>query len=399
MPLCHRSLFGLLLALLCAGMAARAAANPSPLGPLPQGWTLSATDVLVLTSPETDAGTVTLILPPVTPAITDLRSAFGEDVPALIEDLIGETRASSSPLPLPPSDQVPPAMSLKAVVATGEEAVAHVEAIGFPVPGGMQLALLAYPAGMDGANPALLAARAMIEDWRAAGLVVSPDLATDVAARAAAPPTGDENESGETSAPPVPWSANPDDRVENVIYYLRYTFDGGGSVAPEPQSVTALLLKDGRVFENEPAAPAVFDSAKRPIGSPGTGRWQRDGEAYALAFADGTQGTAVAAAAKTFAAPAAMSLTGTYAAAGGSSTEPLPDRLTFFDDGSLTLAGNDATSRSARYRIGQRTFTIDDGTAAPRSLIFGFQGDRNAPALLIIGAQVYERADDAKTGP
>jgi len=196
-----------------------------------------------------------------------------------------------------------------------------------------------------------------------------------------------------TPAAPGP-SSSPEDGIENVIHYLRFVFDGTNpGAAAEPQSLTALLLKDGRVFESEPRAPAEFDPLTRPPGSPGTGRWQRDGEAYALAFGDGTQGTAVAAAAKTAPAPAALSFSGTYAAIGGPARDVLPDRITFFDDGSLMLAGGEGGLRSARYRISERTIAIGDGDGPRHAFLFGYQGARDRPDLLIIADRVYERVE------
>ncbi len=190
-----------------------------------------------------------------------------------------------------------------------------------------------------------------------------------------------------------------DDSVENVIHFLRFVFDGSNPTATaEPKAITALLLKDGRVFESEPNALANFDPAARPPGSAGTGRWQRDGEAYAIAFADGTQGTAVAKAAKTYAAPAALLLAGAYVATGGSASEILPDRLRFFEDGSVMLLGGNGAARTGSYRIAKRTIEIDDGAGARHAFLFGLQGVREKPDVLIVANRIYEREDLASPG-
>lgn len=185
-----------------------------------------------------------------------------------------------------------------------------------------------------------------------------------------------------------------DESIENVIHFLRFVFDGSNpGAAAEPKAITALLLKDGRVFESEPSAPSAFDPSTRSPGSAGTGRWQRDGEAYALSFSDGTQGTAVAKAAKTIPAPAALPLNGTYVATGGPAGSTLPERLRFFDDGSLLLIAAGAPARTGHYRIAKRTIEIGDGTGAHHAYLFGLQGEIARPDVLIVANRIYERED------
>lgn len=205
----------------------------------------------------------------------------------------------------------------------------------------------------------------------------------------AAPATPEQN-----PAPAIADSQNgesPDEQVENVIYFLRYAFDGANpAAAGEPAATTALLLKDGRVFEGEARAPAAFDPDSRPPGSAGTGRWQRDGEAYALAFSDGTQGTAVAGAAKTFPAPAAMAFAGSYRAIGGPATDLLPEQIDFYPDGSLLLKAPNRVLGGS-YEITQRTIRLAADGQRTTQFLFGFRGELEEPVLLILGNRIYER--------
>ncbi len=385
---------GLAAALWMLVMLAPSHAEDSPLGPLPAGWTVAITDVIAIFSPSDAAGTVTLIAPPVAAKAGDARTAFIDDVPALIEDLFGEARPAGVPVPLPASDAVAPGLTVPLVVALDDGSEARLEATGYAAPGGrMQVFFIAAPIGMAADDPRLGSARTLVDQWRARGLIVTPELSAEVAARAAAAGPPDAG----NGAPPAGADAalaHPDDDVENVIQYLRFAFDATKPGEPaEPMAVTALLMKDGRVFEGEMSAPAAFDPASRPPGSPGTGRWQRDGEAYALAFSDGTQGTAVAAAAKTLAAPAALTFAGGYRAIGGPVSEDLPDRLSFYPDGSLLLRSEGRTL-SGTYAISQRTIRLAEGGKPERSYLFGLRGDLERPDLLVVGNRIYEREDE-----
>lgn len=386
---------GLAAALWTLVILAPSQAEDSPLGPLPAGWTVAITDVIAIFSPSDAAGTVTLIAPPVAAKAGDVRTAFIDDVPALIEDLFGEARPAGVPVPLPASDAVAPGLMVPLVVALDDGSEARLEATGYAVPGGrMQVFFIAAPIGMAADDPRLGSARTFVDQWRARGLIVTPELSAEVAARAAAAGPPEDAGDGPASDAADTKAADPDADVENVIQYLRFAFDATKPGEPaEPMAVTALLMKDGRVFEGEMSAPAAFNPASRPPGSPGTGRWQRDGEAYALAFADGTQGTAVAAAAKTLAAPAALTFAGGYRAIGGPVSEDLPDRLSFYPDGSLLLRSEGRTL-SGTYAISQRTIRLAEGGKPERSYLFGLRGDLERPDLLVVGNRIYEREDE-----
>jgi hypothetical protein len=384
---------------ICATLAAHlcpaAAQQPtSPLGTLPPGWTITLTDVVALFSGPTPDGTVTIVAPPAMPADGDIKSAIVEKAPALIEDLFGEARPAGDPTPLPASDAVAPGLLVPLTVELEDGSEARIEATGYPLPGRrLQLFLLAVPATMPGTNPEIMRARTLIDQWRAAGIIVNDNLTSQLAGPTDAPGSEDGTEPASNAASAAS-PANPDEQIENVIFFLRFAFDGANpSAAAEPSAVTALLLKDGRVFESEARAPADFDPASRPPGSPGTGRWQRDGEAYALAFADGTQGTAVAGAAKTIAAPASMSFNGRFLATGGPPAEFLTSTIEFYPDGSLLLK-DASTSLSGAYAISGRTirFTVPD--KPPAAFAFGYRGEVTAPTLLIVGNRIYERADE-----
>lgn len=187
----------------------------------------------------------------------------------------------------------------------------------------------------------------------------------------------------------------PDETVENVIHYLRLVSDGSPKQEKrELKSFTALLLKDGRVFENEELAPSVFDPTKRPTGSAGTGRWQRDGEAYALAFSDGTEGTAVSVAAITSPAPPAMVLVGLFEETTPNPHPILPHRFNFFKDGSLILERPEQLPQSGHYKISLRSIEIDDGQGTRQSFIFGVHEPLENPELLVIGNKLYQRIEE-----
>ena len=405
---------GFLAALILAGHSGTTQANPatpaavteagavaSPLGPLPAGWTVALTDVIAIYSAPSDDGSVTIVAPPIMTVEGDIRSAIIERAPALIEDLFGEARPAGEPVPLPASEAVAPGLLVPLVVALEDGSEARIEATGYPLPGNrLQLFLVALPSAMADSNSALKTARTLIEQWRASGLAVTEKLTSQVVAppepRAGDDSTDDAATPQQTPAPPIADSQDqqsPDEQVENVIYFLRYAFDGANpAAAGEPAATTALLLKDGRVFEGESRAPAAFDPASRPPGSAGTGRWQRDGEAYALAFSDGTQGTAVAGPAKTFPAPAAMAFAGTYRAIGGPATDLLPDQIDFYPDGSLLLKSPDRVLGGS-YEITQRTVRLAADGQRTTQFLFGFRGDLEEPELLILGNRIYERTE------
>lgn len=367
-----------------------APAIASPLGTLPPGWTFAVTDVVAVFSPGGETGNVSIIAPPVLSTVGDVKTAFIEEVPALIEDLIGEARPTGVPVPLPASDAVAPGLLVPLTVVTEDGSEARLEATGYPVPGKrMQLFFVAAPAGMPEDAPDLRTARTLVDQWRAAGLIVTPDLTSQAGGREAAGGSEDADDApaGETDAAAP---AASEVEVENLIHFLRFAFDGSGRMS-DPQAITALLLKDGRVFESEARAPSVFDPASRPPGSPGTGRWQRDGEAYALAFADGTQGTAVAAAAKTLPAPAAMTLAGRYTAIGGPPSDLLTATIEFYPDGSLLLK-DEGKSLSGAYSITQRTIRLTVPGRPEAAFVFGYRGEPEKPELLILGNRIYERA-------
>jgi hypothetical protein len=386
------SLVPLLLVVTATGIVrSEPAANiASPLGTLPPGWTFAVTDVIAVFSPGGETGNVSIIAPPVLTTVGDVKTVFTDEVPTLIEDLIGEARPTGVPVPLPASDAVAPGLLVPLTVVTEDGSEAKLEATGYPVPGKrMQLFFVAAPAGMPDDAGDLQTARTLVDQWRAAGLIVTPDLTSQAGGRetvAGSEDAADEQATKRGSPPP----AEPAVEVENLIHFLRFAFDGSGGMS-EPQAITALLLKDGRVFESEARAPSEFDPASRPPGSPGTGRWQRDGEAYALAFADGTQGTAVAAAAKTLAAPAAMTFAGRYTAIGGPSSDLLTKTIEFFPDGSLLLKGDGKSSIGA-YAIAQRTIRLALPGASETAFVFGYRGEPDEPELLILGNRIYERA-------
>jgi hypothetical protein len=361
----------------------------SPLGPLPPGWSLSITDVLAIYSPATAAGSVTVVAPPVVTAKSDVRSAVIEEAPALIEDLFGEPRPAGNPVPLPSSDAAAPGLLIPLTVELEDGSQARIEATGYPLPGGkLQLFLLAAPSSMPDDDIALRTGRTLVDQWRAAGLVINERLTPELTRRGA---TQTRDATGTGPASVSDGGSNPDDKIENVIQYMRFPFDGSNPAsAGEPVTVTALLLRDGRVFESEARGPTVFDPSSRPPGSAGTGRWRRDGEAYALAFTDGTQGTAVSAAAKTLPAPASLLLSGTFTATGGETAELLPATIEFYPDGSLLLKEHGA-ALSGAYEITGRTARITVPGREPGAFLFGLRGELAAPVLIVLGNRIYER--------
>jgi hypothetical protein len=255
---------------------------------------------------------------------------------------------------------------------------------------------------MNGASDVRVGILAVLFLAGYSGMIQANPAIPDAVTVAAPPePRARDDSSDADSTPqqsPTPSNADsqgqqsPDEQVENVIFFLRYAFDGANpAAAGEPAATTALLLKDGRVFEGEPSAPSEFDPSRRPPGSAGTGRWQRDGEAYALAFSDGTQGTAVAGAAKTFPAPAAMAFAGTYRAIGGPPNDLLPDQIDFYPDGSLLLKSKDRVLGGS-YEITQRSVRMAADGQRTMRFLFGYRGELEEPELLILGSRIYERA-------
>lgn len=200
----------------------------------------------------------------------------------------------------------------------------------------------------------------------------------------------------EAETPPeLPKPLQPDDTVENVIHYLRLVSDGSNTMgSKDVKSFTALLLKDGRFFENEELAPRIFDPAKRPIGSAGTGRWQRDGEAYALAFSDGTEGSAVSSAALTSPAPPSMILMGLFEETTFTPHQILPHRLNFFKDGSLILERPEQIPQSGHYKIGLRSIDIEYEQGTIQSFLLGVHQPLEKPQLLVIGSKLYQRIEE-----
>ncbi len=386
-----------LLARLCAGilligLAHTPAAAQAPELPMPMGWTVSASDILVVQSPIDEKGVVSLVAPLVLPPTRDLKAAFAEDVRTLIEDLIGKLETTAPPLALPPSDFVAPGLRLPSRAQAEDGTIAEIETTGYVTRAGLQIVLVVWPADLDPADPRLLAARDTIETWRERAYVLKPD---DLAALAA---TAEEGQAG--VSPP---SQDPDDRVQDVIHYLRLTLDAApASRTTEPVGVTVLLLSDGRAFENEARAPADFDPATRPLGSPGAGRWRRDGEAYAVDFADGSQGIAVAKAAMTRPGEPGMTLKGAFRTAlqtsssGERQSAPLPETIEFFTDGSAKFAAaSGAPADSVRYRIIKRTISFNIA-GEQHAYVFGFSGEADNPSVLVIGNRVYERIDTAE---
>lgn len=374
-------------------MRAEPPPNAGPLGPLPAGWTTAVTDVIAVFSTASPNGSVTIVAPAATMANGDIRSAIIELAPALIEDMFGGPRPGGEPVPLPASDNAAAGLMIPFTVTLDDGDDARIEVTGYPLQGKrMQLFFIVAPAAMADDDALLSAARGLVDRWRADGLAVTADLMARNEPMSAVLDTRPAVLPLPATVTPV----SPDDSVENVIHFLRFTFDGGKpEAAGEPVSLTALLLKDGRVFEGEARAPADFDPDTRPPGTPGTGRWQRDGEAYAVAFGDGTQGTAVAGPAKTVPAPAALMLSGRYVAVGGAASDVLADAIDFYSDGSLLLKGG-GRAASGSYEIGLRTARIRIAGQPQRAFVFGMQGEASAPELLIIGTRVYERAEAAR---
>lgn len=223
-------------------------------------------------------------------------------------------------------------------------------------------------------------------------LQAAPPSKTPVAGK----PTQEKNKDPKVPDPsPDSQPLSPDERVENVIHYLRLVPAGEAEGSTkELKSFTALLLKDGRVFENEEKAPDIFDPTLRPAGSAGTGRWQRDGEAYALMFSDGTEGTAVSSAALTLPAPTAMVLRGEYKVTSEEESVTFSPRIIFFKDGSLLLKMDESTTSSGRYKIHQRSIEIEDGLGSRTALLFGVHEPTENPRFLIIGNKLYQKVDD-----
>lgn len=350
------------------------------------------TDVIAVFSPPSANGGITIVAPAVMGSLSDVRTSILESAPTLIEDLFGEPRPAGLPVPLPSSNAVASGLMVPLTVSLDDGSEARIEATGYAVAGRrLQLFLIAFPAAMNDSDPVLAQARTLVDQWRSVGTIVNESLGAE-RGRGQPASAGDDGPL-EAAAPSGDRLERSEDRIENVIQFLRYAFDAKNpSASAEPVPVTALLLKDGRVFEDVRNAPDDFDPATRPPGSAGTGRWQPDGEAYALAFADGTQGTAVAGAAKTFPAPASLLFTGTFRALSGKGAGVLTEEISFYLDGSLLLK-SEGSVRSGIYGISGRTARIKPENEPGEELLFGYRGEAEAPSLLILGSRIYERVE------
>jgi hypothetical protein len=100
-------------------------------------------------------------------------------------------------------------------------------------------------------------------------------------------------------------------------------------------------------------------------------------------------------AAKTVAAPASLLLTGTFTASGGQPADLLPGEIAFFPDGSLLLK-DDGAVLSGTYEIAGRTARIAVPDHRPAAFLFGLQGDRAMPSLIVLGSRVYRRQSEGR---
>ncbi|MDX2308277.1 MAG: hypothetical protein NW216_08575 [Hyphomicrobium sp.] len=350
---------------------------------LPAGWTASApplSGLLLAQSPDGgDAQPVTVLIPPCQDLKGPLRDAFVEDVPLLIETLYGDLMRTPATVPLAGLAASPVAVSARVGIMLDDGIPAEVEAVGYRVGNRYQIILLAAPGTLSDEDENVVEGRTLVEDLRARQFVLTEDAVTAIAGQ-------------EQSGRPAPDDTQPltDESVENVIQYLRMVFSAGDpSAAPEPQTITALLLNDGRAFEAVREPAAAFKPETRPLGSPGVARWRRDGEGYLLTFPDGTQGTAVAKAALTSAAAAGQRIDGTYTT-DVVPVAPLSRTLHFNADGSLRIG--EATT--GRYTLDARTLTLTPSGGDAVAYLFGWQGEEpKHPSRLIIGTNVYERAE------
>ncbi len=393
------------LVAIVATVTAQAAAQPVPSPPT--GWTMSASQAgLSYQSPGTAAGSASVLIAPLHEIAGDFISTFAEDVPALVEDLFGEPINQGPAKDWPSKGSGSQALSSIHLVRSTDGTEIRVQTIGYPLPQGTQLVFIVLPADLPLESDSVKQALRLTESLRAGPFALTPDvLTTALASGVAQLRAGVVDDDGNaTAAQRLPDNDpdNPDERIEAVIYYLRLNFDGQGSVGDaELAPITATLLKDGHAFEREASAPASLDPSKRPDGAGGVGRWEKDGEGYLLTFTDGESGTAVSSAAKTFAAPAAMTFDGTYIPSGGSTAAGgWAGSLTFAADETLTIGvgtgtggGSAASATQGRYKISQRTIEITAADGGTSSRIFGFQGDRDRPDVLLIGNRIYTRKE------
>lgn len=384
-------LIRMLVILAGIGLGSRAYSTPELLSEVPARWTSEISDAgwTVTPAPST-ASEVSVLVLPLTPLSGDLDSYFAEDVPGMIEDLFGETIGQSAPRPMAPTDTAGPGRAYSHLVKGNDGRELHLEVVAYPVGTNVQLTIIASPKDLAADDPFLREASSFVARLKQKQLALGTSAAdkTTTGTNAAAPLA-----TGSLSPPD-----NPDAHVENVIQYLGMSFDGTGATSDPSAPTTALLFDDGRVFRKETRAPSVFDPGTRPPGSEGVGRWEKDGEGYSIVWDDGAGGTAVSNAAKTFPAPASMSLDGRYVAAGASSSASLPGALTFHDDQSVMLdraaaTGSPGDLTSARYRISQRTIELLNADGSSAAHLFGFQGDQKKPDLLVIGDRLYERQE------
>jgi hypothetical protein len=390
-------------AVLCACLAAtvpftaRAGGTEQAAHPrAPAGWTVSASTAgLLYQAPEYLGAGISLLVAPSQPANADFKAGFSEDVPALIEDMFGEITRQGLPKPVDGAPKSQGAQLAAYLVRSSEtDTEIRISVMAYTAADEGQRIFILSPKELSSKNAAYLQAFAFANAIRRSKYALTSERLTEALG---SPP---ESAIAVEVLPPLP--DDPEARIEGVIYYLEYDFDAGSDTAgPDLAPVTATLLSNGRLFEREPSAPAGFNPEKRADGSRGVGRWKKDGEGYALTFTDGGSGTAVSSAAKTFPAPAVMTLSGTYLPqGGGTATGNWTDGLTFKDDETVGISlGTDPagtplppqTSRS--YRISQRTIDIINDEGSKSSRIFGFQGTREAPELLVIGDQVFTRQD------
>lgn len=385
-----------------AAASAAQAASPS-LPPPPVGWTMSAGQSgLFYQSPTSDIGAASVLITPVEPKSGDFASTFGEDVPSLVEDLFGEAIQQSPVKKISKASDVTTALSSTHVVRTDDNAEIRVQVTGYSRPGGVQLIFIVSSTELPASAAVLKQALEFSDRVRSQNFSLTAELlAAAVATGVAAPTRAATSDEEGLSNTRLPLPANPEERIEAVIYYLRLSFDNQGRVGDtELAPVTATLLKDGRAYEREASAPAAFDPAKRPDGGGGVGRWEKDGEGYSLTFTDGESGTAVSSAAKTYPAPSVMTLHGTYIPNGGTASGNWADRLTFAADETIAIGvgtepsgGAAASIVQGRYRISQRTIEITPADGTMTSRIFGFQGDHERPEVLLIGDRVYTRQE------
>lgn len=350
---------------------------------LPSGWTALAPDLadfVLAQSPEREGtATVTVLIPTSEALQASLADVFVDKIPELVEALYGDVMKVQTAAPLAGSAHAPVAAAAMLLVALDDGSEGRIEATAYLVGQQLQIVLVAAPTGIGEADRSLVEARALVDDFRARQLLMGEERRKEIAAELQAPETS-------ADAP-----RDPERAVLDVIHFLRLPFDSAQpGNASDPKTKTALLLEDGRAFEDVSEAPDSFDPQSRPLGSPGAGRWRYDGEGYLLTFTDGETGTAVAKAAKTLPAAAAQRIAGTYRAQNGAPAAPLAETLVLGEDGSLSLGGNGR----ATYALAGRTIAITPDGREAATYLFGYQGeDAHHPDILVIGTALYERAE------